>query len=323
MEHVTPILARMVYTALYHVNSTKVLKIYLKQTPALTQLFFTEYTREIARHAAYLERNEGVSSVGYFTTPDNREVSYKAHMHASLDANSTGLSHNTGDLSEKGSASAERKDTSRQQLDAPSASELRERQQLKDQIHEEEALRLQFEALRRARFESEARARDARIADMRLQIAEEQNLVESGRSGQHSTFSASPFQGRNVTQGNSFSHAAPFKPVGLFKPPPIYQPVGLSWPAASPHVGPLFQEANPISTPSQNVTRSSVGERLGKPDEKGQKLNQQVYKQLSDLLSNSTAWINNFTDKLLYRSQLHNNVQSLDMSAVCTLLDSA
>jgi hypothetical protein len=214
MEHVIPTLARMVYKALYHVNSTKVIKVFLKQTPELTELFFHEYTREIARHEAYLEQNEGGSSVGYFTTPDNREVSYKANMHASppfaspfwgdnsgARGNSTGLSHNSGELPEEGSASAEEKDASRQRLEAQNARDLRERQQrLEDQINEEEVLRLQFEALRKERFESEAKARDARMAEMRQQIAEEQKLVESGRSGQHSTLSASPFQGRTGTQ---------------------------------------------------------------------------------------------------------------------------
>jgi hypothetical protein len=77
MRRVIPILARMVFKALYHINSTKIIRILLKQTPELTELFFDAYTGHIARYEAGLEEEEEDSVEPYITTPDNQEVSFK------------------------------------------------------------------------------------------------------------------------------------------------------------------------------------------------------------------------------------------------------
>ena len=77
MRRVIPILARMVFKALYHINSTKIIRILLKQTPELTELSFDAYTCHIARYEADLEEEEEDSAGAYITTPDNQEVSYK------------------------------------------------------------------------------------------------------------------------------------------------------------------------------------------------------------------------------------------------------
>ena len=79
MSKVMPILARMVYKALYNVNSSQIIKIFITQTSELTDIFFDEYARHIERELKEEEGQED-SSVRYITTPESHEVSYKESM---------------------------------------------------------------------------------------------------------------------------------------------------------------------------------------------------------------------------------------------------
>ena len=83
MEGLMPVLARMVYQALYHIDSERSIKIFIKQTPALIDLFCEEYRRYRALcDIPGLGKGEDDQNLSheYVTTPESQEVSYKATM---------------------------------------------------------------------------------------------------------------------------------------------------------------------------------------------------------------------------------------------------